>query len=110
MLAKTIAFHCGNWHKALAMETNLQFYYYSSFFLNLMWSLHGVMAACSTLEVGVMGSNPAEGTFFSSQVAVFMQNLGLIMIKNHELYSSANFCKLGLVMGETYKLVRPICT
>ena len=36
---------------------------------------------------------------FSSQIAVFMQNLGLILFKNHKLYNLAHFGTVRLYMG-----------
>ena len=56
------------------------------------------------------GFNPPSGHSFSSQIEVFMQNLGPCLFENHELCSLAHFGTVRLYIGEIYKLVRPIYT
>ena len=54
---------------------------------------------CSALKLRVVGSNPAADILFSTQITVLMQNLGLILFKNHELCSLAHFGTVKLYMG-----------
>ena len=92
------------------METNLNFIVNHIFSCTKIRGLHGIVVACSTLELGVVGSNPIADIFFSSQIAVFMQNLGVILFKNHKLCNLAHFGTVRLYMGKIYRLVRPIYT
>ena len=50
-------------------------------FLNVRYETsYGTMVEYSTKKLKVVGSNPTTDTLFSSQIVVFMQNLGLILV------------------------------
>ena len=69
------------------------------FFPILISAVRGIMVGCLTYKLWVVGSNPAADILFSTQIAVLMQNLGLILFKNHELCSLAHFGTVKLYMG-----------
>ena len=81
------------------METILDFYYNLYLFHLSDMRPRGTMVGYSTLKLRVVGSNPAADIPFSTQIAVLMQNLGLILFKNHELCSLAHFGTVKLYMG-----------
>ena len=48
--------------------------------------------------------------YFFQIYAIFMQNLGLKVSENHELYNFAYFCKVEAIMGIMFKFMRPLCS
>ena len=64
------------------MEINLHFEYKGVFLPLLLQSFHGVVVACLTSMLKVVSSNPIADFFPQSQIALFMQNLGLIEFRN----------------------------